>query len=114
MLFTTDHAPARDLAAALASVVALALDDGRSLAHRYTVEEQWRIDGIPVASAAAMANVRDGAVDAGSGHPRRVPARPAGTAAGAAVDDTFQQGHVMVSVSSVLTGLALVVAVASR
>ena len=51
----------------------------------------------------------DGAVDAGGRHPRRGADGRPGEPARASVHDHFQQGHVAVSISWVLVGLALVV-----
>jgi Predicted membrane protein (DUF2339) len=109
MLFTTNHDPADGLAAALASVVALAFLIGSAATPR-TDGERWQLGGVRVATAAAvttcaMALWTLAAAILGAGQLLVQSANPAFQD----VHDRFQQGHVLVSVSWVLTGLALVV-----
>lgn len=109
MLFTTNHDPADGLAAALASVVALAFLIGSAATPRAD-GERWQLGGVLVATAAAvttcaMALWTLAAAILGAGQLLVQSASPAFQD----VHDRFQQGHVLVSVSWVLTGLALVV-----
>ena len=73
MLFTTNHDPADGLAAALASVVALGFLIASSATPRAD-GERWQLGGVRVATAAAVTDLRDGAVDAGRRDPGRGPA----------------------------------------
>jgi uncharacterized membrane protein len=108
MLFTTNHDPADGLAAALASVIAL----GFLIASAATPRadgERWQLGGVRVATAAAvttgaMALWTLAAAILGAGQ-LVLSSSPAFQD----VHDRFQQGHVLVSISWVLTGLALVV-----
>ena len=109
MLFTTNHDPADGLAAALSSVVALAFLIASSAIPRAD-GERWQLGGVRVATAAAvttgaMALWTLAATILGAGQLLVQSASPAFQD----VHDRFQQGHVLVSVSWVLTGLALVV-----
>jgi uncharacterized membrane protein len=109
MLFTTNHDPADGLAAALSSVVALAFLIASSATPRAD-GERWQLGGVRVATAAAvttgaMALWTLAAAILGAGQLLVQSASPAFQD----VHDRFQQGHVLVSVSWVLTGLALVV-----
>jgi uncharacterized membrane protein len=109
MLFTTNHDPADGLAAALASVVALGFLIASSATPRAD-GERWQLGGVRVATAAAvttcaMALWTLAAAILGAGQLLVEGASPAFQD----VHDRFQQGHVLVSVSWVLTGLALVV-----
>jgi hypothetical protein len=109
MLFTTNHDPADGLAAALASVVALAFVIASSATPRAN-GERWQLGGVRVATAAAVATGAMAlwtlaAAILGAGQLLVQSASPAFQD----VHDRFQQGHVLVSVSWVLTGLALVV-----
>jgi uncharacterized membrane protein len=108
MLFTTNHDPADGLAAAVASVIAL----GFLIASAATPRadgERWQLGGVRVATAAAvttgaMALWTLAAAILGAGQ-LVLSSSPAFQD----VHDRFQQGHVLVSISWVLTGLALVV-----
>jgi uncharacterized membrane protein len=109
MLFTTNHDPADGLAAALASVVALAFLIASAATPRAD-GQRWQLGGVRVATAAAvttcaMALWTLAAAILGAGQLLVQNASPAFQD----VHDRFQQGHVLVSVSWVLTGLALVV-----
>jgi uncharacterized membrane protein len=109
MLFTTNHDPADGLAAALSSVVALAFLIASAATARAD-GERWQLGGVRVATAAAvttaaMALWTLAAAILGAGQLLVQSASPAFQD----VHDRFQQGHVLVSVSWVLTGLALVV-----
>jgi uncharacterized membrane protein len=86
----------------VASVLALAL-------FAAAAPERWRIGGVRVAGAAAVAACAM-ALWTLAAAILGLFQLPAGTAAAGAVDDAFQRGHVMVSVSWVLIGLVLVVA----
>jgi len=108
MLFRSNHDPAGGLASALAGVVALGFvvassavpaGDGR----------QWRIGGYRVCTIATIAT---GAMALWTLAAAILGAFQLALADTAAQDihDAFQQGHVMVSVSWVLIGLALVIA----
>jgi uncharacterized membrane protein len=109
MLFTTNHDPADGLAAALASVVALAFLIASAATPRAD-GQRWQLGGVRVSTAAAvttcaMALWTLAAAILGAGQLLVQNASPAFQD----VHDRFQQGHVLVSVSWVLTGLALVV-----
>ena len=107
MLFTTNHTPARNLVAAVASVTALALVTAAATApvHR---GQRWRVGGVRVAFAFAVATC---ALALWALAAAILGVFQIGVAAttGRAVNDAFQRGHVAVSVSWVLIGLALVV-----
>ncbi|HEV8451357.1 MAG TPA: DUF2339 domain-containing protein [Gaiellales bacterium] len=108
MLFTTNHHPAGGLAAALSSVIAL----GFLIASAATPRadgERWQLGGIRIATAAAVAT---GAMALWTLAAAILGAGQLALSSSPAfqdVHDRFQQGHVLVSVSWVLTGLALVV-----
>jgi hypothetical protein len=102
MLFTANHTPARNLAAAVASVLALALVAAAA-------PDRWRVGGVRVAGASAVAACAMALWTLAAAILGAFQL-PAETAVAGPVNDAFQRGHVMVSVSWVLIGLVLVVA----
>ena len=107
MLFSSNHTPAGGLAAALAAVVALGFAIA-STAVPTAAGQQWRLGGIRVCTIAAVAT---GAMALWTLAAAILGAFQLAVADTAVQDihDGFQQGHVLVSISWVLIGLALVI-----
>jgi uncharacterized membrane protein len=106
MLFVSSHTPASGLAAAVAATCALFL--AAAAAHIRNAAARWSIDRVRIDTglvylAAAMALWTLAAAILGG---EQMVAR---SSRAASVHDHFQQGHVAVSISWVLVGLALVI-----
>jgi uncharacterized membrane protein len=108
MLFHTNHSPASGLAATAAATVALAVVAAAARARRGD-QPAWRLSGVrvwtvlvDVAGAAALWTLAAAILGAGQ--------LALSTPTTVAIHDRFQQGHVLVSISWALVGLALVIA----